>query len=83
MPAIPTEVTRSANFLRLAAGEGQDKFQGGVGGGETDNLYVFQAGLADGGDYFVFGDFGFSFGVDDPEGGGAFDGSGCFGDLGG
>lgn len=45
-----------------------------MGWGEGYDFYVFEAGLAAGGDDFEFADFFFSFGVDEPESRGAFDG---------
>ena len=47
-----------------------------MGGAETGDLYVHEAGFEGGGADMRFGDGLLAFGIDDPEGGGAAHGSG-------
>ena len=62
--------------------ERYDKFQCRVGRGKANDLHVFQAGLADGGEDVIFCNLLLTLGIDDPERGSALHGFRYFGQSG-
>ena len=76
----PLRITVSDNGLAsrfwLATGYWDYEFQGGVGWAEAGDFDVGKAATESGAADVVFGDGLLSFGIDDPEGGGIFEGVG-------
>ena len=76
----PPRMTVSDNGLAsrfwLAMGYWDYEFQGGVGWAEAGDFDVGKAATESGAADVVFGDGLLSFGIDDPEGGGIFEGVG-------